>query len=1036
MKSLCLVLLLWLALPVHAQLRFENFSVEKGMSASTVLDIVQTEDGFIWIATADGLNRFDGQQFLIFRTRPGEKMGLRDNYITSLAEDKEHQRLWIGCNDGSISVLDLKKLEFREYEGIKAINKAALPILALQADSRGNLICLLQQGGAWLISDAGVQQIPLPILANDTSFLPVCVAIDPGGLIWLGGLGGIRVVDTRNPGTAITAYLQSEIVNALAWAGDHCIAATNQQGLWKVSRGLAKPLQGDFSKGLLANIVALHVDNHGNLWGANNYFDGLVRLKYSDNRITERFHCLHNPFDHTTLINNSVLSLAEDREGNMWVGTLSGMSVFKPLNQQYAIYRHVPGNTNTLSGSNTYALFEDTDGSVWTGTLDAGMNRIYPDGRIVHFGLENTTGLTTNSVRSICRDAKGRYWVGAGNEGLFQFDPIQRRFSRVNIADDEGYSLDMLQVKSMAEDVDGGIWLGTTASLWKYFPDRKKLIRFPVVQESLRRFPNLPDYQIIDIKIDRIKSEVICATFGQGLFIMNTNGSSIRNYVADTALPGRLTTNNLMSVTILNPDTLLLGTYGGGLSVFNRNTERFTAITGREGLPNDVVYGVIPAKDGSWWMSTNRGLVRYEPGSRKFRHLDQLSQIQSFEFNEGAVLQSRDGSFWFGGINGINRFFPDKIEVNQVQPEVWITRVRVLEKPIRFDSVYHAGLPLLLGYRQNFLRLDFSALSYTNPEKNRYKYILEGFDEDWIEAGNSGTAAYTNVPPGRYVFRVKACNDDGIWSEKGTALIIEIKPPFWRTWWFLIACLFTGTIALFVFFRARTASLRRSYQLSLAESELRALRGQMNPHFIFNSINSIQYYVLNKSPKEAYSYLAKFSSLMRLILQNSRQSVIPFEQEMNALHTYLELEKLRLDGQLDYAVEVDPTIVPAKDMIPSMLIQPYVENAILHGLNPKKDGRHLRVAFRKIGDHLFVVVEDNGIGRKAANELNKRKASHHQSTGMSVTKQRLEMLNRRYRGRLSVSIIDLSDLQGVPTGTRVELFIPVIQEGSDENSHH
>ena len=1025
MNRLAVLLLFCLSgAPLTAQLRFESFSVEKGMSAGTVLDLLQTHDGFMWIATADGLNRFDGVNFSFYRKRPGESGGLPDNYVTALAEDATH-RLWIGCNDGSITILDQSRNKFSAYAHTPKINPDQAPILGLYTDGRGSLVCILQQGGAWLIDAPAQTDLPRRLLKEE-GFEPLCMAVGADGQWWFGGAGGVRVVNPANPTGPAHVLLEGQSVNALAWTGKVYVAATQGNGLWLIApNGQPTPVLAASRKELLSNIVALHVDSRGSLWCANNYFDGLVRLRIDQGKVTQTDHCMHDPFNRESLINNSVLTLCGDAEGNVWAGTLSGMSVFKPLNQQYAVFRHIPGAANTLSGNNTYALFEDTDGSIWSGSLDAGINRIRPDGSIETFTASNSSGLTTPSVRCIYRDRKGRYWVGAGNEGLFRFEPQARHFSKVNSADQTGIVLDQLQVKSIAEDDDGNLWLGTTASLWKYVPETNASTRFPVVQESLRKFPNLPDFQVIEVKRDAQRREIVCATFGQGLLIMKEDGSNVVNHVSKPGNRQLLNTNNLMGVTFLGRDTLLIGTYGGGLNIFDRRSGVFSALTTQNGLPNDVVYGVLPVKDGSWWMSTNRGLVNYQPRSRKFRHLNQLTQVQSLEFNEGTYLAARDGSLWFGGVAGINRFRPDQLESNKVAPSVAITRMRVLERPWPFDSFYHEGIPLVLNHRQNFFRLDFSALSFTNPDKNRYRYMLEGFDENWIDAGNGGSAAYTNVPPGEYTFRVIACNDDGEWSPEGASMHIHIKPPFWRTWWFIGGAILAGGLLLFLVYRIRTASLRRRFQLTLAESELRALRGQMNPHFIFNSINSIQYYVLNKSPGEAYGYLAKFSSLMRMILQNSRLSVIPFEQELQALRTYLELEQLRLDGALEYEIQTDSSIDPKEDRIPSMLIQPYVENAILHGLAPRPSDRKLKVMFRKLQSHLFVVVEDNGIGRQASMELNRQRASRHQSTAMSVTRQRLEMLNRRFRGKLSVQITDLKNSMGEAAGTRVEIFIPV-----------
>lgn len=596
--------------------------------------------------------------------------------------------------------------------------------------------------------------------------------------------------------------------------------------------------------------------------------------------------------------------------------------------------------------------------------------------------------------------------------------------------------LEDLQVKSITEDPQGNIWLGTTAGLWRFHPARNALQHFNIIPESLRNQPNLPDYQIMEVRFDPRRNQLLCATFGHGLLLVNLEGKVLERIHQQPDGKRGLSSNNIMCVVPISADTLLLGTYGGGLNILNRRSGQIQALTTANGLSNDVVYGVLIDSRGSWWMSSNRGLMIYTPGSSLVHSLTQSSRIQSLEFNEGTFLKTRDGRLWFGGINGINYFRPEALRINATPPGTAITGLRVMERTFPFDSFYHLGKPILLRHNQNFLRIDFTGLSFVNSAQNRFQYKLEGLDETWIEAGDNRSAAYTNLPPGNYTFMVKSCNDDGIWSSDSAMLYIQIQPPYWRTWWFLLLVLILFFSALLLVFRIRTSTLRRNYQLSLAETELKALRGQMNPHFIFNSINSIQYYVLNKSPGEAYSYLAKFSSLMRQILQNSRFSFIPLDQELQSLETYLELEKLRLDGNLDYSITLDQSLRGAQVMIPSMIIQPYVENAILHGLTPLQDVRpHLSITMEQTENHIYCVVQDNGIGREQSRILNSLRRSRHESTGMSVTRQRLEMLNRRFKDKVSVAIADLKDEQGKACGTRVAIYIPINLHHEHEGHH-
>jgi LytS/YehU family sensor histidine kinase len=272
---------------------------------------------------------------------------------------------------------------------------------------------------------------------------------------------------------------------------------------------------------------------------------------------------------------------------------------------------------------------------------------------------------------------------------------------------------------------------------------------------------------------------------------------------------------------------------------------------------------------------------------------------------------------------------------------------------------------------------------------------------------------------------------DGEWTEAEQTIHFVINPPFWLTWWFISFAGISGSLFVLFVYKYRTNNLRKEFQLKMYDVELKALRSQMNPHFIFNSINSIQYYILNKSPQQAYSYLAKFSNLMRRILQNSKINYITLEEEMESLNLYLELESIRMEGELQYFIEVDNEINQKNTYIPSMIIQPYVENAILHGLLNKEGEKKIVIRMIKEITHLYCEIDDNGIGRVKAKELNKNRTNKHESTAMKTTKDRLEILNRKNTGKLSINIVDKYDNAGNSLGTKVQVFIPYFKENKD-----
>lgn len=340
---------------------------------------------------------------------------------------------------------------------------------------------------------------------------------------------------------------------------------------------------------------------------------------------------------------------------------------------------------------------------------------------------------------------------------------------------------------------------------------------------------------------------------------------------------------------------------------------------------------------------------------------------------------------------------------------------------------------LELQHTQNMFTFEMAALSFDNPTDNRYAYKLESFDEDWNQEGNRSFATYTNVPPGDYVLHIIAANNDGVWNRTGCRLPITILAPFWQTWWFRITALVT-LLSLTGFIARRREQRLASEQREkselrerIAASEMKALRSQMNPHFLYNSLNAIRLFILQNDSDNADKYLVKFARLMRLILDNSRQEWVTLASELEQLTLYLELEQLRFDDLFDFSITTDPALSPAQTAIPPMIIQPYIENAILHGLAHKKTKGHIRITIEPESTHLVCIVDDDGVGRQRAQSL-KKQSPGHRSVGLRVTEDRLQLIGQRSGQAAGVIILDKHDDQEQATGTRVVIQLPFINQ--------
>jgi LytS/YehU family sensor histidine kinase len=343
------------------------------------------------------------------------------------------------------------------------------------------------------------------------------------------------------------------------------------------------------------------------------------------------------------------------------------------------------------------------------------------------------------------------------------------------------------------------------------------------------------------------------------------------------------------------------------------------------------------------------------------------------------------------------------------------------------------GSPVHLKYKQNFFYIGFSAKAYTMPKDVKFRYRLSGFDE-WTDAGGRRFANYTNVPGGDYVFQLQVANNEGIWNEKILEMPVHISTAFWLTWWFRIAFVFVMMFIVYWLYRYRVEQVKKKqklkseYERKLANVEMSALLAQMNPHFLFNSLNSIDSYIIRNESKKASEYLNNFARLMRLILQNSRSNYISLKDELEALELYIQMESLRFKNKFQYSIAVEEGLDTSSIVIPPMLIQPYVENAIWHGLMHRTNGVEglVKINILKKEDDLLCLIEDNGIGRKMAAELKAQKqSSHKRSMGMQITQDRIEIINKLYNMNASINIYDLKDEQGNARGTKVELTIPV-----------
>lgn len=825
---------------------FEHISIEQGLSQSSINSIIQDYQGFMWIATADGLDRYDGYSFKIFRNIPQQPGSLSDNSVFAVYEDKSGT-LWIGTLLGNLNKYDRKKERFTKYSfgsdsGYTSLLMSAIPeypltfsrfndrtITSISGDRKGRL--WIGTWGQGIFSfDTGTGKIkhfthdprdPHSISSNRI----VTLMEDKNGILWAGTFGGglNRIERKTGRGSSeVNLYVTSfqNIPMVSGSLADNRVTSLFQDrdgNLWAgtFGGGLNKmPLnflrEDDPSKvkfihykntpgnktSLSSNwVMKVIQDRTGSLWIAT-FGGGLNRM----DPYTEKFTVFKNdPLNPGSLSDNDVISLCEDQSGIIWIGTHLGKGInrFDRSRNKFAHYRHIPGDATSLSDNVVWTFAEDKEGEIWIGTYRGGLNTF---NRQTHKfksfknNPSNPNSISSNHVRAVYADKEDNLWIGTYNAGLNYFNKRTRKFTVYKHNSNDSTSISENQVISIFEDRAGNLWAGTFGGGLDRVIRNKGRFSFIHYKNNPSDPRSLGDNRVYKIYEDK-DGNLWIGTFGGGLSKFDPGKGTFINYKHDAGNTNSLSDNRVITIYEDYQGTLWIGTYGGGLNRFDPHSGKFYKYI-QDGSLSGVVYGILEDNEHNLWISSDNGLSRFTPSTSAFINYDLHDGLQSMEFSGGAYFMARSGEMFFGGINGFNAFFPDSIKVNKHIPPVVISAFRIFNKEVDGQSD-----EIVLSNKENFFSFEFAALDYTNSEQNRYAYKLEGFDDDWHYVDASRRLAnYTNLDPGKYAFRVRGSNNDGVWNEKGAEVTITILPPFWRTWWFIFlsVVLIGGTLTYFI----------------------------------------------------------------------------------------------------------------------------------------------------------------------------------------------------------------------------------------------
>lgn len=792
--TIILVLMVSGSMAQPLDVKFRHLTLKDGLSQSTINDVHQDDKGFIWFATLDGLNRYDGKEFKAFKSEIDNQNSMSSGFVNNLDADTSGY-LWASTNHG-VSRLSFSTHEIKRY---------------LHDNSD-----------------------PHSLSNNTTSHL----LVDSQGTLWVTTVNGLnRYIPEQDhfkhfESSVNLSYIFEDNSDTL-WIG------TSDKGLMKFDREKQDLVPfhnfADRSSSMADDSInEIIEDDRGYLWIGTT--DGLKRI--SADRKSIKTYTSDAEYS-GAISDNDVQSLLQDSKGRLWVGTENGLNLYIYNQDRFYSYKHNTSDSQSLIGNRISSIYEDDQNILWVGNWTGGVNLFnFNKKGFEHYnnGEDFYNQTSDGNVWSFWEDDDQNIWF-ATNGGLNRFDPATREF-QTDIVGDNNPDLSGYVTIDLKGDGKGNLWLASSQGLKRYDIDKQE---FKTYKNKPGDESSLSHDVLLSLFVEDNGETIWAGTAGQGLDKLNRKTGDFQHYQPDAEDSTSLSGQNVSVIHRDSKGILWIGTYSGlnrfveeknnfvqykenisdtttissslisvifedskerlwigtseGLNLYNRATDTFTYYTEKDGLPDNTIYGITEDNYGNLFLSTNFGLAKFNPEEETFFTYDERDGLQENEFNIGAALTDSKGRMYFGGINGFNFFHPDSIKRNMHEPPVVITGFELFNRSVpvgEFEGTTYLQKnisytnSLTLSYKDDVFSFEFAALDYAIPEKNRFAYKMDGFEEEWNYVGSRNFATYTDLSPGEYTFRVKASNNDGVWNEEGTSLSVNITPPFWQTSWFYL----------------------------------------------------------------------------------------------------------------------------------------------------------------------------------------------------------------------------------------------------------
>lgn len=1004
---------------------FYHLSTAEGLSDNNVSTVIRDRNGILWIATTEGLNSFDGNRISTYNKY--NQPELPDNRIERIVED-ERNRLWIRTVSHYIVMLDEKRKFHRILVGSTADSSQVTTILF--ARNRG--IIAIKGKQHYLLVDGDrprFEKLAVPFEAamagpSGFTYLP-----DNDWAIYYRG-GHLIVVDYSRlklllripfPGISGAQYINPDELITFKGNGDvfHRIRISTGQVV-KEYRNIRDQF-GLPITGTLRNMTRIDSTR----FAFTTFFAGLYILDLQKESV---LHCLHDPVDPRSIGGNNTLNIRYDTSGYLFVTTqTSGLHFFNMNEHQAATKPYFADAGKQVFDGYIQSITADSKSNLWMGAQDRLIRwdktkdqasfppLLLPDGT-------NISGQET--IRCLNFDEDGRLWAGSSRYGILVLNQQLQTIRRITDSvpgSRTGFPSPL--VNAICPDKQGNRWAGTIRGTCIIRKDD-----FGIV--SLKEHPLLRP-------VSGLSCTVLWKDRYDRMWIGTTSGAwcydEARQSLAKYDTSDGLSHNTIAAFNEDDRGNIYIGTLGG-LSILSKDG-KITSYDRSNGLRNDRCEGILKDEQGFIWIGNLSCILRYDPSSRTFAVFEEGMGFSHAGFRMRSAYTSASGEMFWGTDKGLIHFFPGQMSRSALPLRPFIHTLQVGNQVFRFTGSDASRFPY---YTSSFV-FTFSSGELSGDKKNQLRYRLRGFDNDWHTPATIGQAVYSKLPPGKYVFEVKASRDGITWYESPYNIRLVVTAPWWRQTWFRLLCIaLAAGLAGLIYFnlrkkkKAREALQKNKEELMLlsvkmAESRFLNLRLQMNPHFLFNSLSSIQHLIVSRQTNKSYKYLTVFSNFLRSLLNFAEKNFIPLDEELKILRMYVELESLRFDESFSWEVRADEGLLNDEVLVPTLMVQPFAENAIWHGLLHKEGEKKLSIRFAAHSDEfLSCTIEDNGIGREKA--LSIRESNIHakmrESKGIAIIQQRLELLQQKTGKPASVEIEDLEDASGRAAGTRVRIIIP------------